>query len=276
MPRRNIFESPSKGSVSGVVSSSASFSWVRTSSKTLLVWRPLPISLTAGPIGVATSTWTGSGNNGPRRILFGFRSSDFTALGPAPTNCWSMVYSGPPGSARRISIRPARRRGGCAATREDGGWRIEDGKTRHAPDALARIGDLARNARVFGVTPCGATAGLETVTRGRWVAGNRRRMSIKGADTAGEANHVAGAGSGLCLGRWRTVLWYQGMSRVVPEWYKVGKGVQTTFLSIANAYASQVQGTLRRRPDAECEMRTGRVKPPKATSMRHQSHPKAC
>jgi len=45
------------------------------------------------------------GNNGPRRILFSFRSSDFTALGPAPTNSWGMVYSGPSGSARRISIR---------------------------------------------------------------------------------------------------------------------------------------------------------------------------
>ena len=68
------------------------------------------------------------GNNGPRRILFGFRSSGFTALGPAPTNCWGMVYSGPPGNARRILIRPAPAGGGSAASKKmaDCGLRMEN------------------------------------------------------------------------------------------------------------------------------------------------------
>ena len=70
------------------------------------------------------------GNSGPRRILFGLRSSDFTALGPAPTNSWGMVYSGPPGSARRILIHPAPSRPGYAAAKQDAGLKIEDGKTR--------------------------------------------------------------------------------------------------------------------------------------------------
>ena len=47
------------------------------------------------------------GNSGLRRILFAFRSSGFTAVGPAPTNSCGMVYSDPPGSARRILIREA-------------------------------------------------------------------------------------------------------------------------------------------------------------------------
>ena len=51
------------------------------------------------------------------------------------------------------------------------------------------------------------------------------------------------AGGGLCLGEWRTVLWYQGRSRVVPEWYQGGKGVQSALLTIANTYTSQRQTT---------------------------------
>jgi hypothetical protein len=38
---------------------------------------------------------------------------------------------------------------------------------------------------------------------------------------------------------WRAVLWYQGRSRVVPEWYQGRKGVQNAILSIANAYAAR-------------------------------------
>ena len=39
------------------------------------------------------------------------------------------------------------------------------------------------------------------------------------------------------------VLWYQGMSRVVPEQCRSGKGMQRAILSIANAYVSQPQAT---------------------------------
>ena len=79
---RNVGESPSKGSVSGVVSSEASLSGVRMGSKTLAVWRPLPMSFTPSPMGMVTMTCTGSGNSGPRRILFGFNSSSFTRQQP--------------------------------------------------------------------------------------------------------------------------------------------------------------------------------------------------
>jgi hypothetical protein len=54
---------------------------------------------------------------------------------------------------------------------------------------------------------------------GRWVAGNRWRIVISGVDAAGGTNQGAGAGGGLCLGVWQSVLWYQGRSRVVSEWY---------------------------------------------------------
>jgi hypothetical protein len=37
----------------------------------------------------------------------------------------------------------------------------------------------------------------------------------------------------IYLGEWRTVLWYQGMSRVVPERHQAGKGAQIAILSIA-------------------------------------------
>jgi hypothetical protein len=76
------------------------------------------------------------------------------------------------------------------------------------------------------------------VRYGRWVAGNRRQMAIRDVDTDGGANQGIGAGGALCLGRWQTVLWYQGRSRVVPEWYQVGKGARDAFLSSANAYVS--------------------------------------
>ena len=74
--------SPSKGSMSGLVSSRAKLSGLRTASKTLLIWRPLPTSFTPDPIGMVTMTCTGSGKSGPRRILPGFRSCNFTRRRP--------------------------------------------------------------------------------------------------------------------------------------------------------------------------------------------------
>jgi hypothetical protein len=64
---------------------------------------------------------------------------------------------------------------------------------------------------------------------------------IRAVDTVGGANQGIGAGGGLCLGEWQTVLWYQGRSRVVPEWCRGGRGVQEAVLSIANAYETQPQ-----------------------------------
>jgi hypothetical protein len=195
-----------------------------------------------------------------------------------PRNGWTAgsrtLHHGPAARGGRRDTCPALRkrlgypvptRGGCATANEDSGWRIEEGKARPGANSCARTGNPAWNAQFSDVAPRRATAGLKTGKRGCWVAGNRRRMGIRGPDAVGLANHVAGAGGGPCLGRWRSVLWYQGMSRVAPEWYKAGKGVQTTFLSIANAYATQAEGTKSRRQNAKCEMRTGRVKPPKAT-----------
>src|ERR1019366_5691633 len=43
----------------------------------------------------------------------------------------------------------------------------------------------------------------------------------------------------------RAFLRYQGMSRVVPEQCQGGKGVQTAFLSIANAYSVLTLGVSR-------------------------------
>ena len=71
---------------------------------------------------------------------------------------------------------------------------------------------------------------------------------IRTDDTAGGANQAVGAPCGLCLGGWRTVLWYQGRSRVVPDWYQGGKGARTAILSIANTYASRPQATPMRPP----------------------------
>jgi hypothetical protein len=138
-------------------------------------------------------------------------------------------------------IQPALTRCGCAAAKEDGGWRTENGMSPLRADSSVRTEDLDRHAQFFGVTTHRATAGLETGIRGGSVAGNRRRMGIRGVDASGEANRGTGAGGGLGLGEWRTVLWYQSRSRVVPDWYQAAKGEQTTFLSIANAYAAQPQ-----------------------------------
>jgi len=41
------------------------------------------------------------------------------------------------------------------------------------------------------------------------------------------------------LGGWRTVLWYQGRSRMVPWYCQGSKGVPGAILSIANTYPSQ-------------------------------------
>ena len=56
-------------------------------------------------------------------------------------------------------------------------------------------------------------------------AGNRLRIGISGADAARQANQEAGPAGRLCFGGWRNVLWYQGMSRVVPEQCRGGQGV---------------------------------------------------
>jgi hypothetical protein len=75
-----------------------------------------------------------------------------------------------------------------------------------------------------------------------------RRKAIRGIDATGGTNHATGLGGGLWLGERRTVLWYQGRSRVVPEWCRGGKGVRGAVLSIANAYVSQPQAPIRRPP----------------------------
>jgi hypothetical protein len=54
-------------------------------------------------------------------------------------------------------------------------------------------------------------------------------MGIRGVDAEGGPNLGDGAGGGLCLGVWRTVLWYQGRSRVVSECYQGGKGWKVSF-----------------------------------------------
>jgi hypothetical protein len=66
---------------------------------------------------------------------------------------------------------------------------------------------------------------------------------IRYVDAAGGANWGFGAGDGPFLGIWGTVLWYQGRSRVVPEWSRGGMGLEGAILSIANAYATQWQAT---------------------------------
>jgi hypothetical protein len=73
------------------------------------------------------------------------------------------------------------------------------------------------------------------------------------------------------FGEWRTVLWYQGTSRVVPEWRQGAKGVQTAVLNIANAYATQSQTSPDPRWKAEGTMQKPRARPPKATSKPPQS-----
>ena len=98
------------------------------------------------------------------------------------------------------------------------------------------------------------------------VAGNGRRLVISGVDAAAGANRWAGAGNRLDLGGWRTALWYQDRSRVVPGWCRAAKGVQGAILSIANAYTNRPQATPDRRQKAECRMQKARAKPPKATS----------
>ena len=75
--------------------------------------------------------------------------------------------------------------------------------------------------------------------RGRRIAGNRRQMPIRSVDAAGGVSQGFGTGGGLCLGEWQTVLWYQGRSRVVPDWYQCAPGSQPAILTIANTYAAR-------------------------------------
>jgi hypothetical protein len=180
--------------------------------------------------------------------------------------------SGPRGPEDRRDTCPTLRRcpgnstparGDYAAANEDRGWRKENGETRLRGDSCTRSKNFAGKARVFDIPLWRATgmpvselacrsrlsrAGSETGAPSRhdWrVAGNRRRMGIRCVDASGGANQGAGAGGGLCLGGWQTSLWYQGRSRVVPEWCRGGKGVQGALLSIAKTYASRPQATLK-------------------------------
>jgi hypothetical protein len=64
-------------------------------------------------------------------------------------------------------------------------------------------------------------------------------LCIRSVDTTGGLNRGSGAVGGLYWGMCRTVLWYQGRSRVVPDCYQCAPGAQPALLSIANAYTSQ-------------------------------------
>ena len=90
-------------------------------------------------------------------------------------------------------------------------------------------------------------------------------MGIRGVDAAGGQTTGPGQAAGYV---WEGGEPFYG-TRVGPGWYqtgtRVGKGVQTAILSIANAYASQVQATLEAK--AGCGMRNADW-PGKAT----QSH----
>jgi hypothetical protein len=138
----------------------------------------------------------------------------------------------------------------------------------------------------------------KSASRRCWAAGNRWQFAISGVDVAGRARPGVWSSRRAMLAGWRTVLWYHGRSRVVP-WYCQGyKGVPGAVLSIANAYTSRPQLNAEGSPPTALRLRrTGRQKadppllrfgaasghrfwarskPPKATSMRPQSHPKAC
>jgi hypothetical protein len=63
--------------------------------------------------------------------------------------------------------------GGCAAAKEESGWRMEDGKTRLRADSCARTGNLARNARVLGEWPADRVRFAGAV----WTASNKSSLS---------------------------------------------------------------------------------------------------